>query len=154
MIGPESDKDNKTQEIPGEPSAVFVPISHCCAKDVSDISWQSLSSLEQHKGMGGTNKQGRNEKKLLWGVENDDFVCQEPLICSINKVCLTLNLFPMASQGTTKNEKMENDGGKKIATLKKRPSLLCKAIVTNKSKLQDKQVQTLIHNLTWWKLLS
>ena len=38
MIGPESDKDNKTQEIPGEPSAVFVPISHCCAKDVSDIS--------------------------------------------------------------------------------------------------------------------
>ena len=53
MIGPESDKDNKTQEIPGEPSAVFVPISHCCAKDVSDISWQSLSSLEQHKGMEG-----------------------------------------------------------------------------------------------------
>ena len=153
MIGPESDKDNKTQEIPGEPSAVFVPISHCCAKDVSDISWQSLSSLEQHKGMGGLQTREEWEKITLG--------CWKRWFClpraSYMQHQQSLPNFESISHGVArdnKNEKRENDGGKKIATLKKRPSWLWKAIVTNKSKLQDKQVQTLIHNLTWWKLLS
>ena len=79
-----------------------------------DNHYHHQSSTREWEGF----KQGKNEKILLGGVDNDDFVCQKPLICSINKVCLTLNLFPMASQGTTKNEKMENDGGKKIATNK------------------------------------